>query len=57
MFLSEAMFLLSLISKHAMRRMGLLMTDGSSLTIRQHQQQTQILKKIEINERVFKVFV
>jgi hypothetical protein len=57
MFLSEAMFLLSLISKHAMRRMGLLMTDGSSLTIRQHQQQTQILKKIEINGRVFLVFV
>jgi len=36
---------------------GLVMTDGSLLTIRQHQQQTQILEKIEINERVFMVFV
>ena len=36
---------------------GLVMTDGSLLTIRKHQQQTQILEKIEINERVFQVFV
>ena len=36
---------------------GLVMTDGSLLTIRKHRQQTQILEKIEINERVFLVFV
>ena len=33
----EPVFLLSLISKHEMRRMRLVMTDGSSLPIRQHQ--------------------
>jgi hypothetical protein len=41
------MFLLSLISKHGMLRMGLMMTDGSSLTISHHQPHTQILEKIE----------
>ena len=39
----RAMFLLSLISKHEMVRMGLVMSDGSLLTVRQNQQQTQIL--------------
>jgi hypothetical protein len=33
MFLSEAVFLLSLISWHDVRRMVLVMTDGSLLTI------------------------
>ena len=36
-------FLLSLISKHEMVRMGLRMADGSLLTVRQHRLQTQIL--------------
>jgi hypothetical protein len=57
MFFSETVFLLSLISKHEMRRVGLVMTDGSLLTIRQQQSHAQILKKMEINERVFEVFV
>ena len=30
-------------SEHAMLRMGLVMSDGSSLTVRLHQHQTQIL--------------
>jgi hypothetical protein len=50
-------FLLSLISKHEMLRVGLVMADGSLLTGRQHQLHTQNLVKIEINERVFLVFV
>ena len=41
--LEKPVFLLSLISKHEMVRMGLVMSDGSLLTVRQHQQQTQIL--------------
>ena len=40
---SVTVFLLSLISKHVMLRMGLVMADLSLLTGRQHQQQTQIL--------------
>ena len=39
----RAVFLLSLISRHEMVRMGLVMADGSLLTVRQYQQQTQIL--------------
>jgi len=35
--------LLSLIPKHEMLRMGLLMADGSLLTLRQHQHHMQIL--------------
>ena len=42
---SGMVFFLSLISKHEMLRMGLVMDDGSLLTVRQHQQQTQILKR------------
>ena len=42
-FARRAMFLLSLISKHEMLRMGLLMADGSLLTLRQHQHHMQIL--------------
>ena len=53
---SETVFLLSLISKHEMLCMWLVMADGSLLTGRQHQQQTQNLVKIEINESVFPVF-
>ena len=53
---SVTVFLLSLISKHEMLCMGLVMADGSLLTGRQHQQQTQNLVKIEINESVFPVF-
>ena len=56
LFFSEAMYLLSLISKHDVRRVILVMTDGSILTIMQHQQQMRILLKIEINESVFIVF-
>jgi hypothetical protein len=33
MFFSEAVFLLSLISKHVMLRVGQVLTDGSLLTI------------------------
>ena len=40
---SVTVFLLSLISKHEMLRIGLVMTDVSLLTVRQHQHQTQIL--------------
>ena len=42
LFFSEAVFLLSLISKHEMRRIGLVVADGSLLTGRQHQTHTQI---------------
>ena len=35
----------------------MVMNDGNLFTIRHQQQQTQILEKIEINERVFTVFV
>ncbi len=41
--LEKPVFLLSLISKHEMLRMVLVMANGSLLTVRQHQQQTQIL--------------
>ena len=44
---SDAMFLLSLISKHGMLRVGLVQTDGSLLTIRQHQRYTKILKRLK----------
>jgi len=37
------MFFLSLISKHEMLRMELVLTDGSLFTVRQHQLQMQIL--------------
>ena len=43
LFFNEVRFLLSWISKHEMLRMGLVMADGSSLTVGQHQQQTKIL--------------
>ena len=46
-FFSEAVFLLSLILKHGMLRVGLMQTDGSLLTIRQHQRYTQILKRLK----------
>ena len=39
-FFSGAVFLLSLISKHDVLRVLLVMPDGSLLTITQHQQQT-----------------
>ena len=44
---SVAVFLLSLISKHGMLRVGLMQTDGSLLTIRQHQRYTKILKRLK----------
>ncbi len=53
----RAIFLLSLISKHEMLRMGLVMADGT-FTYRQTASAADAnLVKIESNERVFKVFV
>ncbi len=44
-FSSKAVFFLSLISKHEMLRMLLMMNDGSSLTIIHQRQQTHNLVK------------
>jgi ribose/xylose/arabinose/galactoside ABC-type transport system permease subunit len=56
-FFNEVVFLLSLISKHEMLRMGLVMADGK-FTYRQTASAADAnLVKIESNERVFKVFV
>jgi hypothetical protein len=55
--LAKPMFLLSLISKHGMLRVVLVMTDGSLLTISQQQRQTQILKRLKSMKGFFMVFV
>jgi hypothetical protein len=45
--------LLSLISEHDVRRVVLMMTDGSLLTISQQQRQTQILKRLKSMKGLF----
>ena len=54
--LEKPVFLLSLISKHEMVRMELIMADGSFLTVRQHQQQTQILLRLKSKKVFFRFF-
>ena len=56
-FFSEAMFLLSLISKHEMLCMGLVMADGKFTSRQTASAADTNLVKIESNERVFPVFV